>query len=464
MATGDLIKLGTLYVGDVKKARPVNPKGGGDSVRFTFGKIEIRNTETADADKMQWREVNDSGVKYFVGDRVYVHSISWDELHNQSLIQGKQVVIDGRNYKLRSLTGGSSYRNAGNANLGAYPVTNEWDRWIVNEAGLLGLPVPTSEDLVGRNPTGAHNLFWNWDYMYTWAQEAYSISGSNRAIRGHVAARQLGFTASSATGSNIGWRPVLEALNNAPVVSGTNTSLGVKSGAFTYDYTVTDSDGTVVKIQEKLNGAVLNTYTNLESGIRTFSVSKEQLKSLSFFKNHTMQIVATDDKGANSARTLTFTRGTEDLPQDASLKDIADSLTGAILYKRDSRTLIRDAITAKGGSVPEATPTPPQLVDGVNSIPKLVSTTGTIGVNNGDTKTVTGLPFEPDHVHVWYEWNNQYLGQSIASRSRLAANPVALITGNSGISISAISGNSFTFYFGISVSSATANWAAYKLL
>lgn len=176
MATGDLIKLGTLYLGGTKRSRPTNPVSGGDVHAFSAGQtIEIRNTESSEADKLHWREINDGGKKYLVADRALIRSISWDDLNAQSLIFGKEITIDGQQYKIRSLTGGSTYRSGTDAYSGGSPSNNEWDRWIVNEANISGLPKPTATDLTNNsaNLNGAHNQFWNWYNMYSWAQETY---------------------------------------------------------------------------------------------------------------------------------------------------------------------------------------------------------------------------------------------------------------------------------------------------
>lgn len=222
MATGDLIKLGTLYMGGTKRNRPTNPINGGNSHAFSAGQtIEIRNTESADADKMQWREINEGGKKYLVGDRVPIHSVSWDDLNDQSLIFGKNIKIDGQDYKLRSLTGGSNYRSGTDTYSGGSPTNNEWDRWIVNEAGLPGLPTPTATELTNNaaNQAGAHNQFWNWYNMRTWAQETYTGGSSNRALRGSFSARYWNSSASSFRNPYIGFRPVLEVLYTPPNLS-----------------------------------------------------------------------------------------------------------------------------------------------------------------------------------------------------------------------------------------------------
>ena len=123
MATGDLINLGTLYMGGAKRVRPTSPVSGGNAHAFSAGQaIEIRNTEVADVDKLQWREMNDGGKKFLVSDRVLIHSVSWDDLNAQSLILGKTITVDGQQYKMRSLTGGSNDRNGGDNYSGNSPL------------------------------------------------------------------------------------------------------------------------------------------------------------------------------------------------------------------------------------------------------------------------------------------------------------------------------------------------------
>src|SRR5690606_7944375 len=96
LATGDLVKLGTLYMGSTKIPRPTRPwrnsgepysgSGTGNIQNYSAGAIlEIRDTSSNDADKMQWVEVNDGGKKYLVSDRVMLVNISWNDLNAQDL-------------------------------------------------------------------------------------------------------------------------------------------------------------------------------------------------------------------------------------------------------------------------------------------------------------------------------------------------------------------------------------------
>lgn len=216
MATGDLIKLGTLYIGDVKVKRPTNPifgGYGGNIPNNQYGELmEIRNTDSDDAYKMQWREVNDGGKKYLVCDRVYVSVISVVTLNALSLISGKTITIDGNSYGLRLLTGGASD--------GSSHKNNEWDKWIVNEANIPGLPKPSSSDLTNNADSqhSVHNKFWNWWSIFSWTQEKEQYNSGRSSRRGNTSAKFWSSEANNIRGNETGWRPVLEVLNTAPTI------------------------------------------------------------------------------------------------------------------------------------------------------------------------------------------------------------------------------------------------------
>lgn len=235
MATGDVVKLGTLYMGSTKIARPTKPwrnnsepisgYGYGNIQNYSQGAtLEIRDTDSNDAYKMQWVEINDGGKKYLVSDRVMLVNISWDDLNAQNLIYGKNITIDGQQYKLRVLTGGAERREGGSGtSYGGGKLPNEWDNWIVNEANLPGLPKPSSTDLDSTlNSTdlnSPHNQKWNWMGVYSWCQETYLHNTADRAGRGYSSARYWNFNYATHRYDSLGWRPVLEVLNSEPTIS-----------------------------------------------------------------------------------------------------------------------------------------------------------------------------------------------------------------------------------------------------
>ena|SRR5690554_1545391 len=232
LATGDLVKLGTLYMGSTKIPRPTKPWKNsskpysnaevGNIQSYSAGAtLEIRDTEANDADKMQWIEVIDGGKKYLICDRVMLVDIMWDELNAQNLIFGKNITIDGQQYKLRVLTGGAERREGGpEPSYGGGKLPNEWDNWIVNEANLPGLPIPSSTDLDSTlNSTdlnSPHNQKWNWMGVYSWCQETYLHDTEDCVTRGYDSARYFTHNYASRRYGSRGWRPVLEALWSPP--------------------------------------------------------------------------------------------------------------------------------------------------------------------------------------------------------------------------------------------------------
>lgn len=228
MANGDLIKLGTLYLNGYKLIRPLRPwqidyippgtSSYGDIPLYSTGQsIEIRDTDINDAYKIQWREANIDGKKLLICDRVLLTSISWDELNSHGLIFGKTVTIDGQQYKLRVLTGGSNKRNPDDFS-GGFPIDNEWDRIIANESNINGLPVPSISDL-DKTPNATdlnsqHNQFWNWYYTLSWCQDTYNQNNSFRSGRGYYSPKFYSSNLSSGTPVTFGWRPVLETISS----------------------------------------------------------------------------------------------------------------------------------------------------------------------------------------------------------------------------------------------------------
>ena len=91
MANGTIHKLGTLYVANAKKARPTKPwyrtngsaPSTGDLLDYGNGSnaIEIKDTDSNDAYKLQWVEVNDGSDKILICDRNLLMDIQWDRLN-----------------------------------------------------------------------------------------------------------------------------------------------------------------------------------------------------------------------------------------------------------------------------------------------------------------------------------------------------------------------------------------------
>ncbi|CAB1249021.1 conserved exported hypothetical protein [Clostridiaceae bacterium BL-3] len=135
---GDIVKFGTLYVNGIKQKRPLNPVYGGDIPEYSSGSIEIRDTDSDDAYKIQWVLATDpeTGKKLLIADRNILSFVSWDKLNGQNLVSGKDITIDSSSFKIRLLTGGSDYKDSSNPYAGASNLNNEWDQIINRGDGI----------------------------------------------------------------------------------------------------------------------------------------------------------------------------------------------------------------------------------------------------------------------------------------------------------------------------------------
>ncbi|MCQ4924070.1 hypothetical protein NE686_13290 [Tissierella carlieri] len=318
--------LGTVYLGGLYNngaimARPSKPwrsdspfgnGGTGDipSMSGSMANYVIGNTPTSEAQKLKWHKIKDGSKTLLICDRNILANVSWDDLNAQNLVSGKTFTIDGQQYKARLLTGGSNYRNSSDAYAGGSPATNEWDRFITREEIITGLPAPVSSDLDSNidetDRVSTHNQFWNWGYCYSWAQEAYAPNTSNRSIRGYGSARCYRYGTSSVRSPNFGWRPVLEVLNTAPLISDSDRDLGDKNSDFSISYTVNDTDATdALTVTESLDGTVTKTISNaVRNQAYTINVAVNNLS----IGTHTITINVNDGKGGTATRVFTFRR------------------------------------------------------------------------------------------------------------------------------------------------------------
>jgi hypothetical protein len=96
--------------------------------------------------------------------------------------------------------------------------------------------------------------------------------------------------------------------NRAPEISGSDGALGTFAGSFTpFDYVVTDADGHQVTVTERMNGAILRTFTATLGSTNTISFTPQAWLQI-LNGNHTLTITATDAQGATVVRTKTFTK------------------------------------------------------------------------------------------------------------------------------------------------------------
>lgn len=154
-----------------------------------------------------------------ISDRIRHHTVTWDSMNANKIIEGLPKVFGGVSGVVRSLSGGVGYADI-NGNLvmqdqgmGAFPIYNEYDKYIRNSN--LDNKVTPNDDNVWHH----HNVF-------SWAKETpvlgswttnkgtvLSAPSSSRIVRGHEKRddnRGVAFTGSASSQNYIGFRPVFE--------------------------------------------------------------------------------------------------------------------------------------------------------------------------------------------------------------------------------------------------------------
>lgn len=318
MATGDIVKLGTLYCRGSKQPYPTKPwridsaPDGQSSVGNIYNNngststaITIGNTDSSDAYKLRWVEVNDGSDKLLICDRNLVVNISWDRLNALGYCgkkgSGKTITIDGAKYELFMMTGGTSPSGT----------SNQWDRYIGGLGNISGLPKPNSADLddslASADYTSANGALWHWAGCYSWCSETTASGNSDyRPLRGFSGARYWDFNYHYSCNYLIGWRPALRILNTAPVVSPQSKDYGNCKVAFKIAVTATDSDGDSMTGSILLDNSQIETFSGTANASHTIDLSK-YWASLSL-ASHAIKVVVTDSNAAAVTTTYTFNK------------------------------------------------------------------------------------------------------------------------------------------------------------
>ena len=127
----------------------------------------------------------------FVADYAVKHTVSWNDLHTEGLIFGKDYVAGGVGYTLRAPSVGSDRTGLNESQRGT-PQSNEWDKMLDKNDGYIK----------------------NWKRMASWGQDTRPDNSTPfRAVRGFHSARGWEFNSSSYQNGILGFRPVLEVLN-----------------------------------------------------------------------------------------------------------------------------------------------------------------------------------------------------------------------------------------------------------
>ncbi len=275
---GQKVRLGTLKVNGTVYAQPSNPKDGGNCVSSNTTSIEI--ADTIAGKELTFIYVEDNGKKLLICDRCLVVNVKWDTLNSAGLIFGKEITIDGKKYKVRSMTGGV---NGNDKN-------NEWSRIIENN----------------QYGIGNGNDVWHWQNMYTWCQETYSNNSAYRLVRGYSSAAAWGSTGHDGDSSYLGFRPVLEILNAAPLISDSDRDLGDRTSPIIQSYTISDEDGHKMRVTETLDDVVIKNLTEQTNGTHTVNLTTKWAALAN--GPHTIKITVADTEDESAVRIYTFNK------------------------------------------------------------------------------------------------------------------------------------------------------------
>jgi hypothetical protein len=123
-------------------------------------------------------------------------------------------------------------------------------------------------------------------------------------------------------------------ISNPPVISGSNTNIGLQAGAFSHTYTVTNPDAGVAKtltVVERINGQEKRTFTATSGTQNTFEVTAaDWLEILNGAS--TLTITATDNFNEQTIRTISFSKNESEIDFSLATPLPADDmLTRAIM-------------------------------------------------------------------------------------------------------------------------------------
>ncbi len=203
--TGEIRKFGTLYLDNEKQKKPVDFLGFEDIPSYLGQKIQIRDTDKNDENKLSWVEINDNDKKLLICDRNILKEVSWNELNDQNLIFGKVVILEEKKYILRLLTG---------YNVDNGYISNEWDKYIVNIDKILDLPISTDYDKDNslKEDDEENNSLWNWHNFSSLTHNEHLKDQKFCIIRGFYSTKYSNQSNKSLKYETVGYRPVLELI------------------------------------------------------------------------------------------------------------------------------------------------------------------------------------------------------------------------------------------------------------
>lgn len=265
MAVGDIKKIGTLQINEVKYEQSQIIECA-INTNFTFVDDSTGNYD------WEWIEANLNGTKAYISKASPLHGMS----PNNMLGQCKKVTLGGILYRI-ALISANDWINLPKTVLAK-----------MLKIGAFDFDVTTSDFFykTGMDRDEVRIVTLKFDYVID--------NGS--------------FPANSA-GQNLYYWPVLIVDNNVPIISGEDENLGNKTSSFNITYSVSDTDaGQELTVKEKLNGSIIRTLKNpTQNSTLTFTITDELFVSLSMNTTNTIEIEVTDGS-ATTYRRYTFVK------------------------------------------------------------------------------------------------------------------------------------------------------------
>ena len=174
----NIFKFGALYLDNKIQHIPQQPIRNGDIPQYD-GQAAISIGLEEKGESITW--VKPNGQNLLIADRVLLVNVSWEDLDQNDLVNGKQIQIDGQYFHCRLLQV---------VKRKIFP--SEWDK-ILDE-------------------TGEDDTLWHWNNAYFWGQEKPTDVSPTRAVRGYYSARRWGGSDAANRNVGVGFRPALEPL------------------------------------------------------------------------------------------------------------------------------------------------------------------------------------------------------------------------------------------------------------
>ena len=203
-------KRNTPFLGEISAANFITGNALASAIGLTAG--------TAQNSNEPWLHFELDGKTLYVAKKTFRHTVSWNQIHATGAVYGtRTVVIQGKTYKVRLLKGANSNPYTGVSGWdhpGAHG--SEWNRLMYR---ISGKPFANASNTLASE--GIEEGDWAQyseadlnitvgNGRYSWCQETPISNSANRVVRGSTGVSRLFLTSASASGSDYGWRPVLE--------------------------------------------------------------------------------------------------------------------------------------------------------------------------------------------------------------------------------------------------------------